>query len=334
MEHVQAILGIESQDFELVVSNNGSVFGKENYEQIKNIQNPKLHYSEFKKNQGFLANICQVIKMSRGDFCMLLSDEDSVIAENLPVYLDIIRHSQKFTGDLFGNMWTAIGVIFGSTSDFQYQDSSAAAGEASLKTAYMWGNYISGLFFNRQVITDQVVDKMLARYAGNTAWIDYPHMFFVNIGIIKGGVVMCSRPIVRIDTPEVLKESTGKTYIDGQDFSVPLQYIAWEVRLAQMKGFCQQIKDLDVSNDLKFWMFCAVCNKTLFLHQVAKSLYLQNDVPWEKALLALVRGMLDYLDEVDITVVSRRRKLVERHIIELAYKINGVTIPYPLDKAK
>ena len=93
-----------------------------------------------------------------------------------------------------------------------------------------------------------------------------------------------------------------------------------------MKGFCQQIRDLDVNNDLKFWMFCSVCNKTLYLMQCAKQLYLQNGIPWEKAISAIVKGMIEYLDEVDIPVVSRRRRLVERHIIELAREINGLII--------
>ena len=201
----------------------------------------------------------------------------------------------------------------------------------------MWGNYISGLFFNRQVITNQMIDLMMEKYKENVSWLAYPHMFLITNSIIKNRSVMCKTPIIsqeEHDDVEVeAKKAKEKTCIEGKEFPVPLNYIAWEIRLEQMKGFCQHIKDLDVNNDLKFWMFCAVCNKTLFLHQVAKSLYLQNEIPWEKALLALVKGMFDYLNEVDITVVARRRKLVERHIIELALKINGVTIPYPPDKS-
>lgn len=337
LKHVQEILSIKSQDIELVVSNNGSLVKKECYDQIKSIQDPRLNYFEFEWNQGFLINLCQVIKLSKGDFCMLLSDEDGVIAEKLPIYLDIIRHAQMFTGNLSGNIWDTIGVIFGSTSNFEYPEVSLAAGEESIKGAYMWGNYISGLFFNRQVITNRLLDDMVERYKKNTAWLYYPHMFFLTSGIIKNRVVMCKTPIISQEEPDSVevgaKKAKVKTYIEGKEFLVPLNYIAWEIRLDQMKGFCQHIKDLDVSNDLKFWMFCAVCNKTLFLHQVARSLYLQNNIPWEKALLALVRGMFDYLDEVDIPVVSRRRKLVEHHIIELVRKINGINLSYPLDKS-
>ena len=332
LKHVQEILSIESQDFELVVSNNGSTERKEFYDQIKNIHDPRLNYFEFEENQGFMTNLCHVIKLSRGDFCMLLSDEDGIITENLSPYLDIIRHSRRFSGRLFENMWDTVGVIFGSTSDFQYPEVNLAAGEESIKGAYMWGNYISGLFFNRQVITNQVIDGMSKKYKDNFTWGYYPHMFLLTAGIINNRVIMCKNPVVQQEETEHqesgAERSPGKTCVEGQEFSVPLRYIAWEIRLEQMKGFCQQIKDLDVSNDLKFWMFCAVCNKTLFLHQVAQSLYLKNDIPWEKALLALIKGMFDYLDEVDIPVVSKRRKLVERHIIELVHKINGVNIMY------
>ena len=122
LKHVQEILNIESQDIELVVSNNGSQVKKECYEQIKNIQDSRLNYFEFNENQGFLINLCQVIKLSKGDFCMLLSDEDGIIAENLPLYLDKIRHAPKFSGNLLDNMWDTIGVIFGSTSNFSIQN--------------------------------------------------------------------------------------------------------------------------------------------------------------------------------------------------------------------
>ena len=327
LKHVQEILSLDSQDIEVIVSNNGSIKGKEDYEKIKNIQDPRLNYFEFEKGQLFVQNISQVIRMSKGDFCMLLSDEDSIIEENLCHYLDLIRHSQKYTGNLFGEIWDTVGVILGGRSEFQYPDASLAAGEEAIKGAYMCGNYNSGLFFNRKIITNNLLDQLGKKFKDNFSWRSYPHMFLITEAIIKTRVIMDKTPII-LEGKGGKQEgvSQQKTILEGKEFPLPLTYISWENRLKQMKGFAQHIKELDVSNDLKFLMFCALCSKTLFLLQVAKYLYLQNNIPWEKAVLALGRGMLDYLDEVDIPVVARRRKMVERHIIDLAREINGVTI--------
>ena len=330
LKRVKEILGIDSQDIELIVSNNGSTERKEYYEQITSIQNPRLHYFEFEKNQGFVENTCQVIRLSRGDFCMLLSDEDSVIAENLPLYLDMIRHASRFTGDLFGNAWDTVGVIFGSLSTLRYTEANLTAGEESVKGAYMWGNYLSGLFFNRQVITNQVVDRMQQEYKDNIAWIYYPHLFFITASIIKNRTIMCRTPIVLKGENDRLESTIegrkGKTCIEGEEFLLPLAYNAWEHRLEQMKGFCQHIRDLDVSDDIKFLMFCKVCQKTLHVMQCAKPGYLQSGAPWEKAMLALVRGMFEYLNEIDIAVVSQRRKLAQQNIIESVRRINGMIV--------
>lgn len=73
-------------EIEIVVSNNGSD-DAEYYDKIKNLNDSRIKYFEFDENQGYTSNVCKVLELSRGRFCVFTSDEDEMLIENLPIFL-------------------------------------------------------------------------------------------------------------------------------------------------------------------------------------------------------------------------------------------------------
>lgn len=154
---------------EIIFSNNGSDKYKKEYQEIKKIKDKRFRYHEFESNQGFARNINQVIKMSHGEFCMLLSDEDEILMENLDNYMNFL------------DMHPELGLVKSCTSlaysDLQTQYVSNR-GEA-VDHFYLMGNYISGTIYNRNIISDVLIEDYEKKYQKNEAYIYYVHLFWM-----------------------------------------------------------------------------------------------------------------------------------------------------------
>ena len=78
-------------EIEIIVSNNGSIKGLESYEIIRNMSDSRVRYHEFAENQGYAANILKVCDMARGEYAVIVSDEDIMILDEFGEYLNFIK---------------------------------------------------------------------------------------------------------------------------------------------------------------------------------------------------------------------------------------------------
>ena len=66
-------------NIEIIVSDNGSTEYTAEYNEIKLMTDDILIYNRLDVNSNFYGNYNAVVKASRGQWCMLLSDEDGIV---------------------------------------------------------------------------------------------------------------------------------------------------------------------------------------------------------------------------------------------------------------
>lgn len=274
-------MSLDETQIEIICSNNGSDKNVKGYGELKKIQDQRFRYHEFSTNQGFAGNVNQVIKMSRGDFCMLLSDEDWILEENLGFYLKIMEK------------YPDIGVIRPRTG-FAFadiEDCFAGAGKQAIDAFYMRGLYVSGMIFNRHIITDQLIDEYAERYHDNTGYLYYPHMFLSTYALLRG----------HFFASDVWLVSEGETEEDLQVMDraeeIPA-YDAYDNVIKQMHGFIEQIKDLELPLQIQFDMLVMVFEQHAYLIRHRREGYLAGGFDYPGIMKLMAQEMKEELQNM------------------------------------
>lgn len=91
LENIKHLQCLEyDAEIEFVVSNNGSQIEAEYYDQISKLNDSRLVYTSFQSNQGYASNVLNVMSHSSGKFVVMCSDEDFLILEMLPEFLQFL----------------------------------------------------------------------------------------------------------------------------------------------------------------------------------------------------------------------------------------------------
>lgn len=289
-------------ELEIICSNNGSDKNTEGYEKLKEIKDERFVYYEFAENRRFVGNVNQVIRLSRGEFCLLLSDEDKIVAPNLDYYLRVIKEFPE------------LGMIKAKTSTFYnwLKNAYEPAGEKALGAFYMNGNYMSGAIYNRKVITNAVVDQYETKYRDNEAYCFYPHMFYEAYAMVYSDFF----------SGEIWLVDEGKAEDDlvvaekGPDQNVA-EYGTYEKRMAQMHGFAEQIRDMEAAASIKFQMFIMLCEKTSFLIKLNKEKYEKDGYDWKEIMGEVTEKMKKELELVQLPVSPDDKEVICEFIDEI-----------------
>lgn len=121
-------------EIEVVVSNNGSTIGEDKYNEIEQIKDSRLNYFRFESNQGYFDNIINCLKMAKGKFAVIVSDEDYINIEYLNEYINVLCSNRDMGAFIYGG-------------EFQIKEKGI--------DAIMWGatnNYVSGITFNMEYL--------------------------------------------------------------------------------------------------------------------------------------------------------------------------------------
>ncbi len=289
-------------DLEIICSNDGSDKNVEGYEQLRELKDDRFVYHEFAENQGFVGNVNQVIRMSRGEFCLLLSDEDKIVAPNLDYYLQVIKEFPE------------LGMIKAKTSTFYnwLKNAYETAGEKALGAFYMNGNYMSGAIYNRKIITDAVVGQYEAKYRENEAYCYYPHMFYEAYALVNSDFF--SGEIWLVDEGDA--ENDLVVAEKGPDQHIA-EYGTYEKRMVQMHGFAEQIRDMEGAAGIKFQMFIMLCEKTSFLIKLNKEKYEKNGYNWNEIMGKAAVQMKEELDWVQLPIRQEDKEVICEFIDEI-----------------
>lgn len=294
-----------NEDVELILSNNGSTKNIEGYQQIRELASPYLKYHEFDSNQDYCGNLHQVIRMSSGQFCLILSDEDSLYMQNLPDYLAIMEHRSD------------LSLIKGASSRYRFQEDHVySAGTDAIQAFYMYNNYVSGIIYNRSVITDQLLDLYKTEYGTcNMAYHYYPHMMYDAYALLHGNCLLSSIPLVRIGETDGIQTTEQEQIYATVTGSA---YSSYELRLEQWKGFIEQICDMKIDELMTVRMISIAIIKYNYLISIAREQYEAYGEDWNTILQRCITYMSDIIYTLDITdaykpfLIDKVRNILEK----------------------
>ena len=306
-ELIQRLLGmsLDETQIEIICSNNGSDKNVEGYEELKKIRDKRFVYHEFSTNQGFAGNVNQVIKMSHGDFCMLLSDEDWILEENLEFYL---RMMDKYPD--IGVIRPLTGFAFADI-----EDCFAGAGKQAIDAFYMRGLYVSGMIFNRHIVTDQMIDEYAEKYRDNTGYIYYPHMFISTYALLRG----------HFFASDVWLVSEGETEEDLQVMDKAAEipaYDAYDNVIKQMHGFIEHIKDLELPLPMQFDMLVMVFEQHAYLIRHRREGYEAGGFDYPGIMRLMAQKMKDELHDMKLPFQKEDFEAVCQFIDSITMKAN------------
>lgn len=159
------------EEIEIIVSNNFSEDTAEEYERIEAIKDSRLRYIRTEEQLGYAGNVMNVMKLSGGQFILIQSDEDVLINENLPDYLDTLAKYR----DIALVCGSGEGGNFVQEPMDCYSDNKVDCICVALDR-----NYLTGMLINRSYIEQsdyeeckRLIDK------GNAIAVHYTHLFLM-----------------------------------------------------------------------------------------------------------------------------------------------------------
>lgn len=148
---------------------------------------PALTYRHFEVNRGAVVNFREILRGSSGQFCMFMSDEDSINTSILPIFVKFLREKQpRYTMCSVNN---ADGSPYFSLVGIGLQELTAAQ-VALLFT--IDPTYISGYCFCRDSVHEDDIDRCFEAHPANA----YPHLLLRNSLLSLGGAAVFSEPII------------------------------------------------------------------------------------------------------------------------------------------
>lgn len=287
---------------EIVISNNGSDKYLDDYKTIHEIadKNENIIYFESDNNKQFVGNFNQVLRLANGEWCLLLSDEDHIIVEELGYYLDFINNNPQ------------VGVIRANTDRLYCQiqkEDYRGAGLSAIDGYFLQGNYISGVFYNRKYLPNEAIDKMEKTYLikdNNRGYFSYPHMFVEALLLIVSDFYRCERMLIR--EGDEVKDQVMDNSLGVQFFA------AFEERLQQAKGYIEFVSKTKCDIDIKKLMIRKTIEKTIFLVRMQKNNYETIGCSFKEIMTIVAEELKTYLLTIDMPDLNADRNGFFEHI--------------------
>lgn len=309
---------VYDEEIEIIISNNGTQNDtKEFYDKLQDIHDTRLNYFSFQENQGFAINCCKVIELARGEFILLISDEDLVNFNHLDKVLNMLDQSME-----------TIALVRTSSTHHNTQTSKTAqAGEEALLSYMLTSNYMSGMILNNRLLKEHKAVEYVKNNLDNSTCFWYPHMFWelllCQYGTVKG------TDLILVNEGQVEATDCEKVEIAESKVEVPY-YATIEGRLEQHKGFLNIFRDLEAcqkSTDLLRKMYIKLSAKTLFLVALSIRVYYKNT---NENLLGLLNRAYAYCVDTNMykenITEDHNKYLMDAGIIERHYSFNKGTL--------
>ncbi|WP_026526297.1 glycosyltransferase [Butyrivibrio sp. VCD2006] len=224
------------EEIEIVISNNGSTGEMEFYEQIQNEaeHDSRVSYGEFPASE-FSYSIGQVLYISKGEFFVLLSDEDRLKTEEIGNALQFIYENEKKGAILFR--------LEDRNGEILYDDYNTTNDVFDSILSAFSVNYVTGICYSAAAIMDNdMAFKIWDKYSfKNCYFTSYAHnVLFAyavrNRHMAGGGPVLFKKE----------KETKSARYEDNKH---NLTYLQLDTRLDHLDAQIDIVFDLQLSVD-------------------------------------------------------------------------------------
>lgn len=294
------------EEIEIIVSDNGSDLWSEEYERIRELSNTYeiLSYHRFPSNQFYVGNYNYVVKSSKGDFCLMLSDEDNIDSEGLEYYLEYLKLNPS------------VGLIRSATrAAYQFTESEVyKAGTPAVKENCWMNNYISGAIYNRHILTDDIINVFESVWGNKTdgesyeneAYFYYPHLFAEIFLCTRGDYYKCACRLINEGKPEDDVKRSEETKI--------LCFSTFESRMGQYRGFLEYIKKLVCTDGEKLQMTVLLIDRIVFWLSFVKPMYEKSGEKADVMTERLKEEMKRTTFKAEIPIVSEHWNDVAEYI--------------------
>lgn len=282
LANIKKILSMNfDYEVEVIVSNNGSDNQtKGEYLELSQIEDSRFIYHEFESNRGYLVNSCKVADLARGEFFMLLSDEDTIYESGLYQILNLIMKKGKSLAVI-----KTLHKIKGA-----YEPGYASKGIEAYQKYMLKSNYLSINIYRKDLIDKYIYYPY--DHSDNKACLYYSHMCWELFALQYGDVI--STDIFLVDEGEAVNNSDVEEAEINDDMTI-YEYQTVEGRLEQHAGFLEVIRTLDIYNKEKnsrLMLYYNLCSKTFFLVNLSINLFYGN-----KERLSKMQMVRDYCKE-------------------------------------
>ena len=180
------ILDSDKTNFSVLVSDNASTDGT--WEYLKTIQDERLVISRNSENIGFSGNIFQLLKLSKTNFVIFISDEDFLSTSSLSELIS----SNELSADV-GVIYPSVKLEDKKNLYYKYKDKKWR-NKAAMNRFFLGHAYISGIIFNKSFIDFNKVENAIL----DENVVLYPHEIITYMILCNGGnLITKSMVIVR-----------------------------------------------------------------------------------------------------------------------------------------
>lgn len=299
----QELISIQKKypnDIEIVISNNGSTEYADEYAKISELSSDNFIYHRFNSNQDYVRNYNKVIKLSNGNFCLIISDEDSICCENFEYYLNYLSNNPQ------------VGIVRAKT-DSHYElsninDHYAIGGIDAINAYFLEGNYISGIIYNRNYLTNEFIDNIYSLYNRNDqnrGYFYYPHLFVESCLLIQYDFYRCNKLLIN----ENIAESDMPTISSA---NIPL-YSTFQERLLQFCGYLELISHTAPTDRLCLQMVMIAINKTIQLINLQKENYINLGYNWNVLINGIVEIMLENVNNINMPSINDNFSIISNY---------------------
>lgn len=154
-------------EIEFIVCDNGSTEGAQEYKEIENMKDSRLRYYRSPQNRGYQNNILNCLQKAKGKFVLFISDEDSIIPENIGTALNWLSNHREGVGAcIFSGSGTEEWAV--------HKEKVFEPGpDAVIRAYYM--NYVTGCCFNLDSIKERDLFRSAKEIENNFYYRIYTH---------------------------------------------------------------------------------------------------------------------------------------------------------------
>jgi hypothetical protein len=234
--------------------------------------------------------------MSTGKYAMLISDEDDVVTENLVEYIKMLKANPTI-----GVVRTAgIGPYYS-----QEAETFGEAGDEAFKKFFLGNNYLSGIIYRTDFITEELSKEMNARNKDNVAYLYYPHEFVDMYLCTNYDFCLYNVPLFKFGDAEPIAGSADIVYRN------------YESRLQQHIGFTDllmQVQFQEIKTKVRAYM--SLCWKTFFLISLRRKYYPDN---WKEICDECRQQCIDSIEQLKLGIIAKECKDEINNVITKYY---------------
>jgi len=272
LRQVKSIQNQLGDDIGVLVLDNASTIDTEGYKEIERISNVNQHIKYYRHPINIQAwgNFLACFELAKSPYIQIMSDEDFPCINMLRESIDVL--------DEFNNLAVLRGSIGAETgmpgrNNIQYEDSFLHAGEAALSNFFLRTNYLSGIIYNKLLITGSgLVDRLKNKLLLNNI---YPQMYLDGLCAAMHDVVLTNN-IACWEGPED-PMTTGVQNNSGvvASFSARLtQFLAFRDLIIELHEFHEISRRLAISIHL----YERLCAKYFYLISCDDFIHIRDEI--------------------------------------------------------